>query len=25
MVEYWRARGWPQWCHPAGANDFACE
>jgi adenylate cyclase len=24
MVEYWRARGWPQWCHPAGANDFAC-
>ncbi len=25
MVDYWRARGWPQWCHPAGANDFACE
>ncbi len=25
LVEYWRARGWPQWCHPVGSNDFACE
>ena len=25
MVDYWRARGWPQWCHPLGTNDFACD
>jgi TolB-like protein len=25
LVDYWRARGWPQWCHPVGANDFACD
>ena len=24
FVEYWRARGWPEFCHPAGADDFAC-
>ena len=24
-VDYWRARGWPDLCHPVGANDFACE
>jgi adenylate cyclase len=24
LVEYWRARGWPAQCHPAGPNDFAC-
>ena len=23
-VDYWRARGWPDLCHPMGANDFAC-
>jgi len=25
LVEYWRAKGWPQFCHPVGADDFACE
>ncbi len=24
LVEYWRARGWPDLCHPVGADDFAC-
>jgi hypothetical protein len=23
-VEYWKARGWPDLCHPVGADDFAC-
>jgi hypothetical protein len=25
LVEYWRAAGWPDLCHPVGADDFACE
>jgi TolB-like protein len=25
MVDYWKARGWPDLCKPVGANDFACE
>jgi adenylate cyclase len=25
LVEYWRARGWPAQCRPAGADDFACD
>jgi TolB-like protein len=25
FVDYWRARGWPDHCHPVGANDFACD
>ncbi len=25
LVEYWRARGWPAQCRPAGTNDFSCE
>jgi TolB-like protein len=25
LLEYWRMRGWPAQCHPAGANDFACD
>ena len=25
FVEYWRARGWPDACHPVGAGDFACQ
>jgi hypothetical protein len=25
FVDYWRARGWPAQCRPAGANDFACD
>ena len=24
MVDYWRAKGWPEFCHPVGANDFIC-
>jgi adenylate cyclase len=24
LVEYWRARGWPDLCHPVGADDFVC-
>jgi adenylate cyclase len=25
LLEYWRMRGWPAQCHPAGADDFACD
>ena len=25
LVDYWRARGWPALCQPAGADDFACD
>jgi adenylate cyclase len=25
FIDYWRARGWPAQCRPAGANDFACD
>ena len=25
FVDYWRARGWPDLCHPVGADDFACD
>jgi TolB-like protein/DNA-binding SARP family transcriptional activator len=25
MVDYWRARGWPDLCHPIGADDFVCD
>jgi adenylate cyclase len=24
LVDYWRARGWPDLCRPAGADDFEC-
>jgi TolB-like protein len=24
LVEYWRARGWPQQCHPTTGDDFEC-
>jgi TolB-like protein/Tfp pilus assembly protein PilF len=24
-VDYWRVKGWPDLCHPVGADDFACE
>ena len=24
MVDYWRAKGWPEFCRPVGADDFAC-
>ena len=25
IVDYWRAKGWPPFCHPLGADDFECE
>jgi tetratricopeptide (TPR) repeat protein len=25
MVEYWRAKGWPELCRPTGADDFVCD
>jgi len=24
LADYWRTRGWPDMCHPVGANDFEC-
>jgi tetratricopeptide (TPR) repeat protein len=24
LVDYWKARGWPDLCRPVGADDFAC-
>jgi TolB-like protein/DNA-binding SARP family transcriptional activator len=23
-VDYWRQRGWPEFCHPLGSTDFEC-
>ena len=25
LVDYWKARGWPEFCHPVGADDFTCD
>jgi hypothetical protein len=25
MVDYWRARGWPDLCRPVGDDDFICD
>ena len=25
LVDYWRARGWPALCRPAGTSDFTCD
>ena len=25
LIEYWKQRVWPEFCHPTSANDFACE
>jgi len=25
LVDHWRARGWPDLCHPIGADDFVCD
>jgi adenylate cyclase len=25
LLDYWRTRGWPVQCRPAGADDFVCE
>ena len=24
LVKYWRARGWPEFCHPTTGDDFVC-
>jgi hypothetical protein len=24
LVDYWRAKGWPQYCHPTTGDEFAC-
>jgi len=24
LVDYWRAKGWPEFCRPMGADDFVC-
>ena len=24
LVDYWRAKGWPEFCHPIESKDFAC-
>ena len=25
MLDYWRAKGWPDLCRPVGAADFVCD
>jgi hypothetical protein len=25
LVDYWRARGWPEFCRPVGTDDFVCD
>jgi TolB-like protein/DNA-binding SARP family transcriptional activator/Tfp pilus assembly protein PilF len=25
LIDYWRAKGWPDLCRPVGADDFVCE
>jgi TolB-like protein len=25
LLDYWRARGWPDLCRPVGADDFVCD
>jgi tetratricopeptide (TPR) repeat protein len=25
FVDYWRAKGWPPFCHPTSADDFVCD
>jgi TolB-like protein len=25
LVDYWRAKGWPEFCRPIGADDFECD
>ncbi len=24
-IDYWKARGWPDLCHPVGTDDFVCD
>jgi hypothetical protein len=25
LVEYWRAKGWPEFCKPTTDDDFVCD
>ena len=25
LVDYWRAKGWPEFCHPTTGDDFVCD
>ena len=25
ILEYWKAKGWPDLCRPMGADDFVCD
>jgi TolB-like protein/DNA-binding SARP family transcriptional activator len=25
LVDYWHAKGWPEFCHPTSRDDFACD
>jgi hypothetical protein len=25
LVDYWKARGWPEFCHPTTGDDFVCD
>lgn len=25
LLDYWRARGWPDFCHPTTGDDFVCD
>jgi tetratricopeptide (TPR) repeat protein len=25
LVDYWRVKGWPEFCRPTGADDFVCD
>jgi hypothetical protein len=25
IVDYWRAKGWPDLCRPVGVDDFVCD
>jgi hypothetical protein len=24
MLDYWRSKGWPEFCRPVGSDDFIC-
>jgi hypothetical protein len=25
LVDFWRAKGWPEFCHPTTGDDFVCD
>ena len=25
LIDYWRAKGWPEVCRPVGYDDFVCD